>query len=211
MARVAVPARSSVSPRRLVFTLQLVLVGVLVAGVVLLNVSVILNAVFGLAVTVLPTVIERDFEVHLSPVLALWITVAAVLHSLGMVGVYDAVSWWDHLTHAFSGALVAALGYSVTCTVDEYVDDIYLPPTFLWVFVFLVTIAVGVCWETLEFVGRDLARFAGFEPLLIVYGVQDTILDLVFDIVGAVLVAALARVGGGRALIAGIVTSVARR
>lgn len=203
--------RSRVGARRLVTVLQLALVTIFAMGVVLLNVSVIVNAVFALAVTLLPAVLKRDYDVHLEPLMVLWITTAAFLHSLGMVGVYETVWWWDHLTHAFSGALVAAVGYAATRAVDAYAEEIRLPPTFLWVFVFLVTVAVGVGWETTEMLGRELARLADVEPLLVVYGVDDTILDLVFDIVGATLVAALTHLGGGRVLVDDLTAALERQ
>lgn len=181
--------------------MQAALVAILGSGIVLGNVSVIVNATLSLAVTGFPALLERDYDVVLDPVIVVWITAGAFLHSLGMVGVYERVWWWDHLTHAFSGTLVAAVGYAVTRTVDEYADSIYLPPAFLWAFVFLVTVAVGVSWETMEMISRKLAQAVGVEPILVVYSVEDTMLDLVFDIVGAVIVAAAAQVGAGRAVL----------
>jgi hypothetical protein len=63
------------------------------------------------------------------------------------------------------------------------------------VYILLFTLAAGVFWELLEWVGRDLAQRVGVEPVLVVYGLDDTMLDLAFDVVGGV-VAAL--VGGTR-------------
>lgn len=181
--------------------MQAALVAILGGGAVLGNVSVIVNATLSLAVTGFPALLERDYDVVLDPVIVVWITAAAFLHSLGMVGVYERIWWWDHLTHAFSGTLVAAVGYAVTRTVDEHADGIYLPPAFLWAFVFLVTVAVGVSWETMEMICRALAQAMGVEPILVVYSVEDTMLDLVFDIVGAVIVASAAQIGAGRAVL----------
>ncbi|QCC50240.1 hypothetical protein [Halapricum salinum] len=189
-------------PRRIVLALQAALVVVLLVGIGLRNTSVVVNATFSLAVTLLPALLARDFGVHFDPWLVLWITLAALLHSLGMVGVYESVWWWDHLTHAFSAALVTAIGYAIVVAVDRHSETVHLPRAFLWLFVFLLTVAVGVVWETMEFLTRELARVAGMRPVLIVYGVEDTILDLVFDCVGALLAAVLLHFGGGRSLVA---------
>jgi len=186
----------AVGARRIVLVLQVALVVVLLAGIVLRNASVVVNATFSLSVTLLPALLARDFGVHFDPWLVLWITVAALLHSLGMVGVYESVWWWDHLTHAFSAALVAAVGYAIVVAIDRHSESVRFPPAFLWVFVFLSTVAVGVVWETMEFLTRELARAAGLQPVLIVYGIEDTILDLVFDCVGAILAAVVIHVGG---------------
>jgi hypothetical protein len=194
----------------LVRLLQGVLLGILGTGLLISNVSVIVNAALSLLVTAIPAVLERDYAVQLDPAIVVWITLAVVLHSAGMVGLYDAVWWWDHLTHTFSGALVAAVGYAVASSLDQYADSVVLPPTFLWLFVFLVTVATGVVWETAEMAGREVARAGGFEPLLIVYGIDDTILDLVFDVVGAAVVALLARHGGGRAVLQNFAASLDR-
>jgi hypothetical protein len=53
----------------------------------------------------------------------------------------------------------------------------------------LFTVGLGVFWEVLEFVARELADVVGVEPVLVQYGLADTVVDLVFDMVGAVLVA----------------------
>ncbi|MFW6153478.1 MAG: hypothetical protein ACOC42_03875, partial [Halobacteriota archaeon] len=54
-----------------------------------------------------------------------------------------------------------------------------------------LTLLLGVLWELLEVVTRDLSRYFGTDPLLVPYGRWDTASDLVFDGVGALLVLAL--------------------
>jgi hypothetical protein len=58
--------------------------------------------------------------------------------------------------------------------------------------------SVGVAWEVLEFAARGLAETLGVDAVLVRYGLEDTVTDLVFDAVGALLVAAFAtrRLGG---------------
>jgi hypothetical protein len=59
----------------------------------------------------------------------------------------------------------------------------------MFVFILTFTLALGVFWEVLEFFIRLSAEFLGIEAILVQYGLADTITDLVFDTVGAVLVA----------------------
>jgi FlaA1/EpsC-like NDP-sugar epimerase len=169
--------------------LQGVIVVVLAAGILLGSISVGINAVLALAITALPTVLRRDFDIHLSPPLTLWLAGAVTLHAVGMIALYDRVWWWDHLTHFVSAALVAGVGYAVTVTLDEHSEAIHFPSSFLAVYILLFTVAAGVVWELLEMVGRELARTYGFEEILIVYGLEDTMLDLIFNMVGAIVVA----------------------
>ena len=114
--------------------------------------------------------------------LTLWVAVAGFLHALGMLGRYETVWWWDHLTHTFSAALAAALLYATALVVG------WPAPAALTL---LGLIVLGVLWEVVELVGREVADRLRIEPLLVHYGWRDTALDLLFDVVGAALVVAL--------------------
>ncbi len=160
----------------------------LALGLVTRNVSVIVNASFALAATALPAVLRRDYRLPLNAGLTLWITSALFLHTLGMFGLYDDYWWWDHMTHTLSATIIAAAGYVTARAVDVHSEDIYLPPQFLFVYIVLFTLALGVVWEVLEFAVRVGADVLGFDPVLIQYGLSDSLLDLVFDTVGALLV-----------------------
>ena len=162
---------------------------VLVFGVVTLNVSVVVNATLGLAVTLLPAFLHRDYRLHLSPGITLWVALAVFLHTLGMAGPYHTVAWWDNLTHAISAMLVAGVGYATVAALDEHRPNLDLPRPFLAAFILLLTLAFGVLWEVLEFAGREAAHALDLDPVLVQYGITDTLFDLVFDAVGAVLVA----------------------
>lgn len=183
---------ASLTARRVARLLQGVLAAVLAVGLVVGNVSIVVNAALGLAVTELPALLRRDFGIYLAPILTLWIAVAVTIHALGMLLLYERVVWWDHLTHVVSASLVASVGYAAARSFDIHSDAVHFPQPFLAVYVVLFTLAAGVVWELAEMLGRDLARAAGMEPILIVYGLEDTMMDLVFDAVGAVLAAVVA-------------------
>jgi len=176
--------------------MQVALVGLFFVGVYDLDAGVAVNAGIGLLVTYLPAVLERDYDVPMDAGLTLWITGAVFLHALGTVGLpgmeesfYRSVWWWDHLTHALSASIVAAVGYTVARAVDEHSDAIYLPARFTFVFVLLSVLAFGVFWEVIEFLVSLLAAAAGADSVLTQYGLEDAMFDLVFDTVGAVVVA----------------------
>lgn len=175
--------------RLAVRTLQAGIVAALLVGVAARNVGVAVNALVALGVTLLPGVLARDYRVHLGPRLTALLALAVFLHVVGMIGLYESVFWWDHLTHSLSALLVAAAGYATVRAFDRYSDDVYLPGAATTVFVLAVTLALGVLWEVLEFGARALAFAVGADPVLIQYGLDDTMLDLVFDAVGALAVA----------------------
>lgn len=176
--------------RRLNRAMQAAIVAVLLAGLWLPNASVVINALLAFAVTLLPAVIQRDHRLTLSPTATVWLTATVLLHAVGMLGPYGTVWWWDHLTHTLSAAVVASVGYVAARALDVHSDAIYFPREFMVAFVLLFTLALGVLWEVLEFAARTLGEAYGYGPLLYQYGLADTIVDLVFDAVGALVVAA---------------------
>lgn len=168
--------------------MQLAIVGILLVGLWTRNIAVVVNAVLSLGVTLLPAVLERDWDLPLDAGLTLWLTTAVLLHAIGMLGLYTSLPWWDHLTHTLSATVVASVGYATARAVDEHSDAVSFPPRFLFVYVLLFTLALGVFWEVLEFAIHGLSDVVGIEAVLVQYSLEDTLVDLVFDAVGAVLV-----------------------
>ena len=150
--------------------------------------SVTINALISLAVTFAPTFLERDLDIALDPVLALWITFAVFLHSFGALGPYKNIWWWDHMTHALSSSIVAAAGYITVRALDEHSEEVHLPSKYMPVFLVAFVMAFGVVWEVIEFMTGLLAQITGTK-ILTQYGLEDTMKDLLFDSVGALLVA----------------------
>ena len=178
------------------WAMEIGLVGILSVGLYQGSTTVVVNAGVGLFVTQLPPVLERDYGIPMDPALTLWITSAVFLHAFGVLGLpgsetnlYGSVPWWDHLTHALSASVVAGVGYATARAFDAHTEDIVLPPRFTFVFILLFVLAFGVFWEVIEFGLGEAARAAGNRALLTQYGLDDTMLDLVFDTIGAVIVA----------------------
>ncbi|MFB6152677.1 MAG: hypothetical protein ABEJ27_00350 [Halodesulfurarchaeum sp.] len=188
-----------ISPRRqaqISRVLQLSLVGFVFVGMYEMDVGVTVNALMGLAVTQLPAILERDFEIPMDAGLTLWITAAVFLHAFGTVGLpgmessfYRSVWWWDHLTHALSSSIVGGAGYATARALDEHSDELDFPPAFRFALILLLVLAFGVLWEIAEFTVAHLSTLVGAPPALTQYGVGDTMLDLVFNAIGALIVA----------------------
>ena len=147
------------------------------------NAPAAVNAGGAALLTLIPPALVRALGVDGAavgvPGLTCVIAFAGVLHSLGMLGYYESITWWDHLTHTLSAALLAALLYAgllVTAPAVAVVGTLF------------GTLAFGVVWEIGELVARDVAERYDVEPVLVHYGWRDTALDLVFDAVGAALV-----------------------
>jgi hypothetical protein len=176
--------------------MQLSLIGFLFVGLYETDVGIIVNSGMGVAITALPALLERDYEIPMDAGLTLWITAAVFLHAFGTLGLpwmeqslYQQIWWWDHLTHALSASVVAGAGYAVLRAIEDHTESVSLPPRFRFVFVVVLVLAFGVLWEVAEFALAQVTTAIGAEPVLTQYGVSDTMLDMVFDSVGAMLVA----------------------
>lgn len=149
------------------------------------NVPAMVNAGGAIAVTLLPSALALIASTPVTPsqtvvpLLTLWLSVAGVLHTLGMLGLYESLWWWDHLTHTLSSALVAAMLYAGFLATGSECSFQVGAVTVLF------TLAIGVLWELVELLARDVAAQFDIEPVLVHYGWRDTGLDLLFDVVGA--------------------------
>ncbi len=182
--------------RQLVRLMEFGLVGLLFIGLERGSTGIVVNAAVALLVAQLPPLLERDYNIPMDAGLTLWITAAVFLHALGTVGLpgselsfYRSLWWWDHLTHALSSSVVAGVGYATTRAFDAHSDRIHLPPRFMFVFILLFVVAFGVFWEVIEFGLGGAASLLGSGSVLTQYGLRDTMLDLVFDVIGGVIVA----------------------
>ena len=175
--------------------MQVILVGLFFIGLDRGSMGIVVNAAVALGVTYLPAVLERDYEIPMDAGLTLWITLAVFFHALGTVGLpggtsfYRSVWWWDHLTHTLSSSVVAAAGYATVRAIDEHTESVYLPGRFVFVFILLFVVAFGVFWEVIEFALGGIGSLMGGMSILTQYGLSDTMLDLLFDLLGGLIVA----------------------
>jgi hypothetical protein len=175
--------------RVVVRLLQTALVGLLGYAALTVDPGLFTNVAMSLVVAFLPDLLDWRHGHRLRPVLALWIAVAAFLHALGALGPYETVPWYDHVTHTLSATLVAGVGFAVVVAIDREHDGVQIPARLRAVFILLFVLAFGVLWEIAEFASGGLAALVGGEPALAQYGLEDIVLDLVFNTAGAVVVA----------------------
>ncbi|AXR82615.1 hypothetical protein [Natrarchaeobaculum sulfurireducens] len=169
-------------------TMQALLVAILLWGLSVHDLPTIANAVVALTITFIPAILEREYDLPMDAGLVLWITAAVFLHALGSAGLYDAIDPWDHLTHALSASVVAAAGYAFFRAIHLHTDDVYVPPKVMSAFILIFVLAAGVIWEILEFMIDQSAVAFGLDAVFAQHGIDDTMIDLVFNLVGAVIV-----------------------
>jgi uncharacterized protein (DUF486 family) len=151
---------------------------VFVIGIRRRDPGAVVNAVVALVATYLPGIVEGVYDIEFRPWQRVYVDTVMLLHAVGMLGPYDDRWWWDHLTHTLSSTILG----SVTFAVARRCDHNPRPR------VVAVVVCVGLLWELVEYAIHVTANRLGFEPLLVSYGKTDTLLDLVFNLVGALLV-----------------------
>jgi len=121
--------------------------------------------------------------------IAVWSVLVSVLHFGGVYyNVYTQVPWWDLLTHAMGGAGVGAL-LAMTFRAQTLRSPAWIPSGVL---------AIGAGFEVYEFVFKTF-----WYRWSLSFYVTDTIIDLVVNTVGAVVVAVAVAVYRRRVGVAG--------
>ena len=172
--------------------LEVLIFGLFVVAVRRGDTAAAINALVAFALVLFPSILafalRTVFARHLQfgQALPFWLAIAGFLHTLGMLRRYESTWWWDHLTHTVSAALVAALVYAGVIVAFPDTSGLDRAATTV-----AATFAVGVCWELLELTARAVGERFDIEPVLVHYGWRDTGLDMVFDVVGALLVIGL--------------------
>ena len=165
--------------------MQAGMVALAISGVFTGELTYVPAALVSILVSELPSLFRRDLKIVLPVELNLWIVTALFVHVLGSFsGFYDNLPGWDHLTHAMSASLIAALGFIIVTSIDKYAESVYLPRAFLALLIVMLTMAVGVVWELMEYI-IDAATGSHLQ-----YSLDDTMKDLLFDTIGGLLVAA---------------------
>ncbi len=138
---------------------------------------------FALFLTLVPTILERDFKMKLPLIFDIAITVSVFLHVIGgYQDFYDYVPFYDHFTHFVSAATVSLIGVTLLYDLAFHVRIVKLPPLGFGIFTVLFAMSMGMVWEFLEW-GFDLMVGTTLQR-----GLYDTMLDLLFDTVAGIVI-----------------------
>ena len=173
------PTCASVA-RAAVRAIRCAILGVFVEGVRRRDPGAIVNAVLTLLATYLPGVIELQSNVEFRPWQRVYTAIAMLAHAVGMLGPYDDTWWWDHVTHTLSATLLGGIVHAVSRRRGRDSEPRVLA----------AIVGLGTFWELLEYVIHAISRRLGIEPVLVHYNNRETVLDLLFNLVGALIVIA---------------------
>ncbi len=133
-----------------------------------------------------PSIVERNHRIHLPFELDFLITLILFLHTfLGeWLMFYERVWMWDKFLHLLGSAIIALLAF-VTVYSLHYTKKIRLSVPLIGFFTVIFAMAMGGIWEILEFSVDNLFDKQTQK------GLADTMWDMIYDLVGGIIVAIL--------------------
>ncbi|MBN1456205.1 MAG: hypothetical protein JW945_08170 [Methanomicrobia archaeon] len=138
---------------------------------------------FALFLTLVPTILERDYKMKLPILFDTAITISIFFHVIGSYhGFYKNVPFYDHFTHFVSAATVSLIGVTLLYDLAFHVRIVKLPPRGFGIFTVIFAMSMGVVWEFLEW-GFDLMLGTALQQ-----GLHDTMLDLLFDTIAGIII-----------------------
>lgn len=98
--------------------------------------------------------------------------------------------WWDLALHTTAGLLLGLLGYMIVYMLNEDRHvDLHMRPSFLALFAFSFSQAIGAVWEIFEFAMDQVFGMTMQKPMLgDPSGLTDTMFDLIVNAVGALMI-----------------------
>lgn len=158
-------------------------------------VLMLLQCVLGLIVMTIPSFVEKRWSIDIPNQMEImyFIFLYCAIYLGEVRNFYYHIPYWDMVLHAFSGAMLGALGFSLVNFLNESDKlDITLSPFFVALFAFSFALAAGAVWEIYEFVADGLMalnmqKFALEDGTILIgrNAVSDTMKDLIVDGVSA--------------------------
>lgn len=160
----------------------------------------LVQCLLGLAVMSLPSAIARRWKLGIPHFI--YILYYAFLYCAVFLGevfeFYYVVPHWDTILHFFSGAMLGALGFILVDLLNrEEKVRVKLSPLFVALFAFCFALAAGAVWEIYEYacdalMGLNMQKYATEQGVQLVgrAALRDTMKDIIFDALAALLVAA---------------------
>ena len=121
-----------------------------------------------------------------------------------VIDFYGKFAWWDSMLHAFSGILLGILGFSLINLFNKTEGGkIRFPALFVAIWVVCFALAIGACWEILEYCVDGILKlntqqylstpgtFDASVPLVGHAALEDTMVDLILDFAGSVAIGVL--------------------
>ncbi len=161
-------------------------------------VLMLIQCILGLVVMMIPSVFERRFSIDIpnNMEIVYFIFLYCAIYLGEVRNFYYLIPYWDTVLHAFSGAMLGALGFWVVSYLNEYSKiNMYLSPFFVAMFAFCFALAAGAIWEIYEYTFDGIFSL-NMQKHTLENGIQlvgrnalmDTMKDIIVDALSALAV-----------------------
>lgn len=161
-------------------------------------VLMLLQCILGLIVMAIPSIIERRWLIDIpNNMEVLYFIFLYCAIYLGEVrNFYYLIPFWDTILHAFSGAMLGAMGFALVSILNDYESmKVQLSPFFIALFAFCFALTVGAIWEIYEYLidgifGLNMQKFALEDGTLLIgrEALSDTMKDIIVDATSALII-----------------------
>ncbi len=135
-------------------------------------------------ISIVPTLLRRLANINLPLLLDFFVALALIFHvGNGVLDGSAFIDVYNKFTHFFSAIVVAFISLLILYVVHEFEGDIVNNTKKVLFDIIIITIALGVIWELLEW-GTDILFHLTSQVSL-----DDTMLDLVADTLGGIVMA----------------------
>jgi len=155
----------------------------------------LLQCIFGVFAMFVPGLLMHRFRLSIPSgmIVAYALFLYCAIYLGEVRNFYFIIPHWDTILHAFSGAAIGALGFSIVSLLNKSETVAFsLSPVFVALFAFCFAIALGVVWEIYEFsidyfLNTNMQKYAleSGEQLVGQAALTDTMKDLIVDAIGA--------------------------
>ena len=166
--------------------LKLLMIGLLPVEVYYGEYLFAIATVAAIVISIVPSLIQHNYDVTLPFELDLLITLSLFLHTFMGEGLdfYKRLWIWDKILHFYGSAVVGMLAF-VTVYTLHYTKKLRLTLPLIAFFTIAIAMAVGGIWEICEFAVDKLFTRMTQDSL------DDTMWDMILDLAGAVIIAGL--------------------
>lgn len=162
----------------------------------------LVQCILGLLVMTLPTIVSKSFRIVLPGTICIlyYVFLYCAIFLGEVFDFYYLIPHWDNLLHAFSGAMLGALGFVLIDILnrDRNVTGVSLSPLFVTVFSFCFALAVGALWEVYEYafdslLGLNMQKHTTAQGVALTgrEALSDTMEDIIIDALSALAISVL--------------------
>jgi hypothetical protein len=141
-------------------------------------------------ITLIPSIVKKNYNVTLPWIMEFLMVFAFSLHIWGKTLKFYHIPYYDKVAHIIASAIVAFFALMIIYILDKYWSGLHMDLPMIAFFIAIFTVAIGALWEIGEFTFDIIFRGK------LQHGLQDTMIDLICDLIAGILVA----VGGTLAI-----------